>query len=135
MMFVDVCDGDVVFEVNRVVGNVVYDCEVFVEVMVCYMECVEVLEKCFGLVEGEGMVWCVCVICVNCVVCFVKCGKYVFVMEDVLWVIVWLFEVGVGIFVKALYRRARAREGVGDVEVVLVDLWVVEKIDLYDVLI
>ena len=107
----------------------------FVEATARYTECVEALEKRLGSAEGEGTARRACAIRANRAACFVKRGKHALAMEDASWVIARPLEAGAGILAKALYRRARAHEGVGDVEAALADLRAAEKIDPHDALI
>lgn len=122
-------------EAIRVAGNEAYDREAFVEATARYTECVEALEKRLGSAEGEGTARRACAIRANRAACFVKRGKHALAMEDASWVIARPLEAGAGILAKALYRRARAHEGVGDVEAALADLRAAEKIDPHDALI
>lgn len=135
MTLADARDGDAAFEANRVAGNAAYDRERFVEATARYTECVEALEKRLGSAEGEGTARRACAIRANRAACFVKRGKHALAMEDASWVIARPLEAGAGILAKALYRRARAHEGVGDVEAALADLRAAEKIDPHDALI
>ncbi len=128
-------ETDAAFEAIRVAGNEAYDREAFVEATALYTECVEALEKRLGSAEGEGTVRRACAIRANRAACFVKRGKHELAMEDASWVIARPLEAGPGILVKALYRRSRAHEGVGDAEAALADLRAAEKIDPHDTLI
>ena len=135
MTLADARDGDAAFEANRVAGNEAYDREAFVEATARYTECVEALEKRLGSAEGEGTARRACAIRANRAACFVKRGKHELAMEDASWVIARPLEAGPGILAKALYRRSRAHEGVGDAEAALADLRAAEKIDPHDALI
>lgn len=132
-------DGDDdAFDALRRAGNEAYDREAYVEATRAYTRALATIEAHALATIGDADARTMrraCALRANRAACYVKRRKSARAMEDATWVIARPLDAGPAILVKALYRRARANELIGDVEAAIADLRAAEKIDPHDALI